>query len=87
MYRSFMLVFLLFLLCGVVSCKGVSGENYDKLEVGMEYDEVVSILGKADSCRAVLNMKNCIWSRGDEEIRIKFVGSQMVFKAARGLEP
>jgi len=85
MSKKVMLVVLIVLACAVSSCKGVSSDNYDKLKVGMEFDAVSSILGKPDNCRAVLNMKNCIWTDGEQEIRIKFAAEQVVFTASRGL--
>lgn len=78
-------VVLLLTLFGLTACKGVDVENYDKLKVGMEYTTVTSILGNPDTCKAVLNMKNCIWTDGEQEIRVKFVAEQVAFTASRGL--
>lgn len=85
MNKFFMVLIATAILFGLISCKGIDAESYDKLEVGMEYDQVTAILGKPDSCSAVLNMKNCIWSDGEQEIRIKFGADLVVFTSSRGL--
>ncbi len=76
---------LVVLVLGLTSCKNIDSSNYKQLKVGMEYGEVTSIIGKPDTCTAMLNMKNCMWSDKAKEIRVKFVGEQVVFTASRGL--
>ena len=66
-------------------CGKVNRENYNKLKVGMEYDEVLKILGKADNCESILNMKNCIWKESSKSITINIVADKVVFLSSHGI--
>ena len=46
------------------SCNNITAEKYDQLKIGMEYNAVISILGKSNGCDGMMGIKNCIW--GDE---------------------
>lgn len=67
------------------ACSKLTPENYAKLEVGMEYSDVVNIVGKPSNCSAVLNAQNCQWKDGEKEIQIKFVADKAIFLSSRGL--
>lgn len=69
-----------------VGCSKVTKENYDKIEVGMDYDEVVDILGEPQEASDVIGTKSCVWGEGDETIHIKFIADQVVFHSAKGLK-
>jgi hypothetical protein len=66
-------------------CSKVTKENFDKLKVGQNYDEVVSILGKADACRNTMGIKNCTWGDNKTHISVKFVGDKAVIFSSKGL--
>ncbi|MDX1607315.1 MAG: hypothetical protein R3202_14075 [Candidatus Competibacterales bacterium] len=70
---------------GLAGCDRVTAENYNKLEVGMPYDEVVSILGEPTECKAVVNTKSCRWGEGDKYIDAKIVGESVIFLSAKGV--
>lgn len=72
----------MFILLG---CSKISQENYDKLKVGMDYDEVLKILGKPDNCESILNMKNCIWEESSKSITIKIAANKVVFISSYGI--
>jgi hypothetical protein len=69
----------------VVSCGKVTKENYDKLKVGMEYSQVVNILGDPKECNAVLNAKNCNWVDGSKSINVRIIADKVVFVSSKGL--
>jgi hypothetical protein len=69
----------------VAGCSKVSKENYDKISMGMNYDEVISILGDADECSGAVGVENCTWGGGDKQIKINFVGKKVVLFSAEGL--
>jgi hypothetical protein len=69
-----------------VGCSKISKENYDKIEVGMTYDEVVDILGTPDEASDAIGTKSCAWGTGAEVISIKFIGDKVVFHSAKGLK-
>jgi hypothetical protein len=69
----------------LLGCSKINQENYDKLKVGLEYDEVLKILGKPDNCKSVLNMKNCIWEESSKIITIIIVADKVVFLSSQGI--
>ena len=68
-----------------LGCGKINQENYDKLKVGMDYDEVLKIIGKPDNCKSVLNMKNCIWEESSKSITIKVFANKVVFLSGHGI--
>jgi hypothetical protein len=89
MKTIFVKTVLLLSICGflllAVGCSKVTKENYDKLKVGQDYDEVVQILGKADECSATLGIKNCRWGDDAKHIAVKFAGNKAIFFSSQGL--
>lgn len=69
----------------ITACSKLTPENYSKVKVGMEYSEVVKIIGEPNGCSAVLNAQNCQWKDGDKEVEIKFVADKVVFVSGKGL--
>ncbi|SPD72336.1 conserved hypothetical protein [uncultured Desulfobacterium sp.] len=74
------LLFLFFL-----GCSKLTRENYDKLEMGMDYKKVVEILGEADQCDGALGMKNCTWGTDTKCINVKFVNDKVILFSGKGL--
>ena len=72
----------MFILLG---CSKINQENYEKLKIGLEYDEVLKILGKPDNCESALNMKNCIWEESSKIIKIVIVADKVVFLSSLGI--
>ena len=73
------------LCAGLSACDRVTTENYDKLEVGMPYAEVVDILGEPAECTAVVNTKSCRWGKEGKYIDAKIVGESVIFLTAKGV--
>jgi len=80
-----MLIICLAPMLILLGCSKINQENYDKLQVGMEYDEVLKILGKPDNCESILNMKNCIWEESSKSITIKIITDKVVFLSSHGI--
>lgn len=80
---------VLLLIAGVVlhltACSRVTQENYRKLQVGMEYAQVVQILGEPSRCDSVLTVKTCEWGKKDRTITIRFVAEKVVFFFSKGM--
>ena len=76
-------VFILgFVLAG---CSKLTQVNYDKIEMGMTYQEVVDIIGAPDEMQDVMGAKNCVWGKESKVINIKFIGDKVVYHSAKGL--
>ena len=69
----------------LLSCSKINQENYDRLELGMDYDEVLKILGEPDNCMSILNMRNCNWEEPSKNITIKIVANKVVFLSSHGI--
>jgi len=82
--KSLMVLFIVSLLI-CFGCSKVTQENYDKLSVGMVYQEVIKILGDPNECKSILNAKNCTWGDSSERISVKLVADKVVFLSSEGL--
>lgn len=71
--KKIILIVLLLIFAG---CSKLTKDNYNKLSIGMSYDEVVKILGSADKCDDGVALKSCKW--GDEKayVSIQFIGGK-----------
>jgi hypothetical protein len=66
-------------------CSKVTKENYDKIETGMPYDEVVQLIGKPKECSEALGISSCEWQNGKARVDIKFISNQVTFFSAEHL--
>lgn len=81
-----LLAVLVFFILTLAGCSKVDKEHYEKIRVGMSYEEVVEILGKPDSCEdPVLKTKSCKWGSSDKHIKIKFVGDTVAWSSSEGI--
>jgi hypothetical protein len=88
MIKLAMLAIFLFSVFTMVGCDTVNKENYDKIKIGMSYEEVLEILGEPDTCEdPVLRTKSCIWGSSDKQIKIKFVVDMVAWRSSKGLYP
>ena len=82
-------LFLLALLTTLffnAGCSKVTMEYYEKLEIGMEYSEVTAMLGNPDSCTESVVVKSCIWGNETQNIKVNFLGDQIVVISSTGLK-
>ena len=87
-YRStiiIILIFFLFPMLILLGCSKINQKNFDKLKAGMEYSEVLKILGKPDNCESVLNMKNCTWEESQKNIKILIFADKVVLLSSQGI--
>jgi len=52
----------------------------------MNYDEVISLLGKADECGGAIGIKNCTWGDEEKYIKVSFAGDKVVVFFGHGLQ-
>ena len=85
MIKLLVLVICMFSLLALTGCSNVNKENYDKIKIGMSYEEVVGVLGKPNTCEdPVLKTKNCMWGSSDNQIKIKFVADTVAWRSSKG---
>ena len=66
-------------------CSKLKRENYDKIKVGMDYQQVVSIIGAPDKCDAIMGAKNCVWGNENKNVMINFIGEKVFVRSMNGL--
>lgn len=69
----------------LTACSNLTVENYDKLKVGMSYEEVSSILGSPSKCDDVIGIKSCQWGDENRNITVNFVGGKVVLTGAQNI--
>ena len=74
------------LLVAILGCNKLTTENYDQLIIGMNYDEVISLLGKADECGGAIGIKNCKWGNEEKYIKVSFAGDKVMVFSGHGLQ-
>ncbi len=72
-------------LMSLPACSKLTVENYNRIKIGMDYAEVVKILGNASECDSIFNAKNCVWNDGKKNVTIKFVADKVVILTSGNL--
>lgn len=67
-------------------CSKVTKNNYDKIESGMSYDEVVKLIGSPEGCDEAFGITSCEWKSGKARINVKLVSDQVTFTSANNLQ-
>lgn len=67
-------------------CSKLSKENYDQIKMGMDYDEVVKLIGTPDACEETLGIKGCKWKSGDKKVSVSFIGDSVTFFSNENLK-
>jgi Domain of Unknown Function with PDB structure (DUF3862) len=79
-------IVLVTLIVSLAACSKLTQENYDKLKMGMGYDDVVAILGKPDSCTDTLVAKSCIWGNERKNITVNFIGNKIFVYSSKSIK-
>jgi PBP1b-binding outer membrane lipoprotein LpoB len=82
--KHYLIIAALILLLN--GCSKITKENYDKIENGMPYEEVVKLLGEPEGCAETLGISNCEWKNKDARIMITFIGNKATIKIAEGFK-
>ncbi len=78
-------IFLITVATLLVGCNKLNKENYDRLQVGMGYDEVVAIFGKPDTCSDTLVAKGCTWGDELKNVTIGFLDDKVIFYKGKNI--
>ena len=78
---------VLILVIGMLffGCSKLNQENYGKIEMGMDYEQVLAIIGNPDKCDEVLGTKKCVWGNEEKHITIAFIGDKVILPSMKGL--
>jgi len=69
----------------IAGCSKLTMENYDKLKIGMAYNEVVNTIGSPEKCSDVMGVRNCQWGNEKKSIKVTFAGDKVLFFTGNGL--
>jgi len=69
----------------IFACNQVNRKNYDTLKIGMDYSEVIGIIGEPNECQALLNAKNFNWGKAPKTISIQFVQDKVIITSSNGI--
>lgn len=73
---------------GIVSlsaCSRVTLANYEKLKVGMSYEEVKGILGDPEKCSELLVVTQCSWGDSTRGVSANFMADKLVTHSSSNL--
>ncbi|WP_102795362.1 hypothetical protein [Bowmanella denitrificans] len=80
------LLSLMIALFCLSACSKLNMGNYEQLETGMSYREVIQVLGNADQCEDGVANQECIWGNKDgRHIQVNFVAGAVVYFNQQGL--
>ncbi len=80
-----MIIGLIFFSVILAGCSKVTRESYAKIKPGMNYEQVINVLGQPDKCDGAFGMKNCVWGDNQKNITIKFIAEKVVLPTMKGL--
>ena len=73
------------LLLLLLACSKLTQENYNKIKMGMPYDEVVSLLGAPAKCDDVMGVRSCKWGDDTRSVNVNFVGGKVLLYSSSNL--
>lgn len=79
-------VFALGLLLAVAGCSRLTQENYDRIAVGMSYDEVVELIGTPEACDDVMGVRSCTWGDETRSVKVNFLAGEVLLYSSTNLK-
>ena len=70
----------------LLGCSKLTLENYDKIGVGMGYDEVTQLIGAPDRCDDVMGVRNCQWGDDRRSVQVSFVAGKVLLFSSSNLQ-
>lgn len=70
----------------LAACNSLSVANYDRLKVGMSYEEVSNIIGGTEGCNEALGTRTCTWGDAEKQIKVIFVAGRATLFSHKGLD-
>ncbi|MDD5367078.1 MAG: hypothetical protein PHR30_17215 [Gallionellaceae bacterium] len=74
------------LFLALLGCSRLTVENYNKIAVGMPYDEVVQLIGKPAKCDDLMGLRSCAWGDEARSVHVSFVDSKVLLFASNNLK-
>lgn len=74
------------LMLTLLGCSKVTLENYNKISVGMSYDEVTDLIGSPTECDDLMGVRSCLWGDDKHSINVNFVKGKVLLFASSNLQ-
>lgn len=84
MLKGLLLIVPILMLVGCTDSK-VTRSQYNNVDMGMRYSEVVHILGTPTWCDNFDRPNECRWGTDERHVHVTFVARRVVDKQSRGL--
>jgi hypothetical protein len=81
--RTALAISLMLVLLG---CGKLTLENYNKITMGMTYDEVTQLIGKPDSCDDLMGVRSCQWGDEKHSANVNFVSGKVLLFSSSNLQ-
>jgi hypothetical protein len=78
-------VFAMGMLLSLLACSKLTQENYNKITMGMTYDEVVAALGAPAKCDDVMGVRSCKWGDDTRSVNVNFLGGKVLLYSSSNL--
>ena len=70
----------------LLGCGKLTLDNYNKITMGMTYDEVVQLIGKPDRCDDLMGVRSCQWGDESHSVNVNFVSGKVLLFSSSNLE-
>lgn len=74
------------LLLLLAACSKLTLENYNRIAVGMDYDDVTALIGAPDRCDDVMGVRSCTWGDADRSVSVNFVAGKVLLFSSVNLQ-
>ena len=73
------------LIWGLLGCSPLTLDNYNKIAMGMEYDEVTQLIGAPEQCDDVMGIRSCQWGDEQRGVNVNFVAGKVLLFSSHNL--
>ncbi len=70
----------------LAACSKLTVANYDKLTMGMTYQQVTDIIGSPVSCDEVIGTRTCQWGDDTANVHATFISDKAIAFTHKGLK-
>ncbi|MEQ1667400.1 MAG: hypothetical protein ABL868_03000 [Sulfuriferula sp.] len=63
----------------------LSLENYNKISMGMSYNDVTTLIGKPEKCDDLMGIRTCHWANDKSTVSVSFAADKTLLFSAENL--
>jgi len=73
------------LALALAACGKLTMENFNRVKVGMSFDEVTNLIGRPERCSEALTVRTCEWGDDKRRAGVSFVSDKVILMSADNL--